>query len=269
MGKFTGLVLAGRRGPADPLAEAQGTSHRALLEVGGTPMLVRVVRALRATASVERIAVSIDEPAVLDDVPELAALIAEGSLVPHTSRSSPSRSVLAVLETLAGDEKLLVTTADHPLLTRDMIDHFVASDADADVLVGVVAASLLRARYPESTRTYLRLRDDAYSGANLFAFRTASAQRAAAFWVRAEQFRKQPWRLASVFGPTALLLFVLRRLDLEAAFERVSRAMGVRVRPVRLPFPEAAIDVDRPTDLVLASRILEERASAHPDPDCP
>ena len=58
--------------------------------------------------------------------------------------------------------------------------------ASADVYVGLVAATLLRAHYPESTRTYLPMRDDLYSGANLFAFLTPQAKRAAEFWVRAE-----------------------------------------------------------------------------------
>ena len=57
----------------------------------------------------------------------------------------------------------------------------------------------------------------------------------------------------------SLLLFALGRLDLDAAFDRVSRAAKARVRPVRLPFPEAAIDVDRPADLALVSRILSRR----------
>ncbi len=60
-------------------------------------------------------------------------------------------------------------------------------------------------------------------------------------------------------GPIALILFLLRRLDLDAAFERASRAIGARVRPVPLPFPEAGIDVDRATDLALAERILADR----------
>jgi hypothetical protein len=122
--------------------------------------------------------------------------------------------------------------------------------------VGLVRAEVVRARYPESVRTYLRLGAGAYSGANLFAFLTPTARRAAAFWVRAEQFRKRPWRLASAFGPVSLLLYAAGRLDLDAALERVSRAMGVRVRAVLLPFAEAAIDVDRPADLALVERIL-------------
>ena len=57
-------------------------------------------------------------------------------------------------------------------------------------------------------------------------------------------------------GPSTLLAFALRRLDLDAALERVSHAMQVRVEAVRLPFAEAAIDVDRPSDLALVTRIL-------------
>ena len=91
---------------------------------------------------------------------------------------------------------------------------------------------------------------------------TPEARRVAAFWIRAEQFRKRPWRLVAALGPMAVLLFGLGRLDLDAAFARISRAAQARVRPVRLPFPEAAIDVDRPADLALVSRILSQRDAA-------
>lgn len=254
MSTFDALVLAGSRGPTDPLAQHQGVQHRALLEIEGVPMLLRVVRSLRAARRIDRIALSIDDPSALSAVPELAA----NGVEVHTSLSSPSRSVLDVLERRADADKLLVTTADHPLLTPEIVDHFAAADEDsrADVLVGVVARSLLRERYPDSTRTWLPLRGDRFTGANLFAFRSPEARRAARFWVGAERFRKRPWRLASVFGPTTLLAFALRRLDLDAALERVSQAMQARVEAVRLPFAEAAIDVDRPADLALVTKIL-------------
>jgi hypothetical protein len=156
---------------------------------------------------------------------------------------------------------VLVTTADHALLTPEIIAHFLerADALGTDLAVGVVEESVLRAAYPETTRTYLRFREGGYSGANLFAFRTPLASRAAEFWVKAEQFRKRPWRLASVFGPVSLLLFVLRRLSFDAALARGSAAIGCRVGAVRLPFAEAAIDVDRPSDLALVSKILTAR----------
>ena len=52
-------------------------------------MLVRVIRTLRAAPSIGAIIVSIDDPAALDDVPELRALVAEGALAPAAQRELP------------------------------------------------------------------------------------------------------------------------------------------------------------------------------------
>jgi GTP:adenosylcobinamide-phosphate guanylyltransferase len=258
---FTGLVLAGSRGEGDPLARAQAVPHRALLDVGGQPMLLRVLRALRASPRVGKLIVSIDDPAAAEALPEIAAWIGAGELTLHRSLSSPSRSVLDVIDSLGSEGPLLVTTADHALLDAPMLEHFLdASEAsDADLVVGLVARTVLEARFPGARRTYLRFRDDAYSGANLFSFHTPAARRAALFWRRAESLRKQPWRLVRVFGPIALTLFALRRLSLDAALARASGSIGAVVDAARLPFAEAAVDVDKPEDLELVTRLLAER----------
>ncbi len=261
---FASLVLAGSRDEADPLSQATGVRHRALLDVAGVPMLLRVVRTLAAMPDVGRIIVSIDDPSALNVQPELAARVEDGSLEVHQSLSSPSRSVLDVLENVATSERVLVTTADHALLTPEIAGHFLSrvERSHADVLVGLVSRRVIEARFPDTTRTYLRMRGDAWSGANLFAFRTPEGRRAAAFWRRAESFRKQPWRVVSTFGPVNLLLFLLRRLDLDAALERASKVIGARIAAVTLPFAEAAVDVDRPSDLELVTRLLSKNRSA-------
>lgn len=262
MEALSALVMAGSRGEGDPLAAVRGVRHRALLEVAGVPMLLRVVRTLRSTPGVGAILVSIDDPEAIEAVPELAAARRDGSLLVRPSLDSPSRSVLDCLEAV-GDGPALVTTADHALLTPRMVATFLAGcDAtDADLCIGLVARTVLEARFPESTRTWLPFRDDDYSGANLFLFRTREARRAAEFWRRAESFRKRPWRMVSAFGPVSLVLFLLRRLDLDAALRRASRSIGARVAAVRLPMAEAAIDVDRPADLELVSRLLADAQS--------
>ncbi|MBW2714755.1 MAG: nucleotidyltransferase family protein [Deltaproteobacteria bacterium] len=264
MSGFNALVLAGRRDAADPLAEVRGETHRALLDVRGVPMLVRVIRALRASTSIDRIQVSIDDPSALEEISEIRELEVRGEVTQHSSLPSPSRSVHDALNNHWLGDRVIVTTADHALLTPKIVDHFAAcaEELDADLVVGVVAESVLRSSYPSTTRTYLRFRDGGYSGANLFAFRSQQALRAAEFWTRAEAFRKQPWRLASAFGPMTLLLFALRRLSLEETLERASRVIGCQIRAVRLPFAEAAIDVDRPSDLDLVSEILAARGDS-------
>jgi 2-C-methyl-D-erythritol 4-phosphate cytidylyltransferase len=263
-GAFTALVLAGRRGPsdafADALANADGADHHALIDVAGTPMLLRVIRVLESSPNIAKVVISIDDPAALDRVPELASRVADGRVQCRVAANSPSRSVAAVLADTRADEPVLVVAGDHALLTREMVEYVTGAEPDgADVLVAVVTAEVIRARYPESTRTYLNFRDHQVSGANLFAFLTPEAGRVADFWVNAEQFRKRPWRLVSVFGPAALFAFLFRRLDLDAAFDRVSDSVRARVRALRLPWAEAAIDVDRPADLELVNRIIAAR----------
>jgi GTP:adenosylcobinamide-phosphate guanylyltransferase len=264
MATYAGLVLAGRREGIDPFAEAVGASHRALIPVAGVPMVLRVLRCLEDARAVANLTVSIDRPDLLAEIPDIALATQAGRLAVHPSRSSVSHSVADALDQIGlAAQPVLVTTADHALLTPKMVDHCTAlADAsDADLLVGFVSKRILQAAHPESTRTYIPLRDDAWSGANLFVFRTPAARRAAEFWMRAERHRKRPWRLASAISPGALFRFMLGRLDLAAALAYISRTVGCRVEAMQLPFAEAAIDVDRQSDLELAEEILAARSA--------
>ncbi|MCP5040372.1 MAG: NTP transferase domain-containing protein [bacterium] len=263
--RFDVLVLAGRRDPNDELARAAGAPHRALLEIAGEPMLLRVLTTLERHPKTATLLLCSDSRDLVEAVPELANMIAERRVEWISAAPSPSRSVLAGIDALSQRDTgrpLLVTTADHALLDHEMLDFFFAAAmrSQADVLVGLVPETLLAARFPEARRTYLPLRGERYSGANLFAFMTPSARNVAVFWRRAEHDRKQPWKMVSRFGFVSLLLFVLRRLDLEAAFGRVSKSAGARVEAVEIPIAEAAVDVDKLSDWKLVNQILADRA---------
>jgi GTP:adenosylcobinamide-phosphate guanylyltransferase len=255
MKPYTALVLAGRRsGPDDPLARSRGASHRALLPVAGVPMLARVLTALRGARHVSQIWISIDAPEVLESVPELAAF---RDLPLHRSKESPARSVADALEEL-GDERVLVTTADHALLSGARVDRFLAGAdaAEADVAVGVVERSAFADAEASAARTWIRLRCGSYTGANLFAFQHPRARRAAAFFARAERHRKKPWRMVAAIGPTLALEYLAGTLDLDSACAQVSKSAGAKIRPVLLEEAAAAIDVDKAADLALAEKIL-------------
>ena len=225
-------------------------------------MLVRVIERLNGWPSIERILINIDEPALLLDLPGLRGLRENGVVEFMKSTDSPSRSVLESLDWAdLTSGPVLVTTADHALLDDDMLEVFFKGSArlDADLTFGVVSRATIEARFPEAKRTYLRFRDGAFSGANLFLFRTPNAERAAAFWQGVESERKRPWRIARAFGFGTLLLFLARRLDFDAALVRASNVIGTRIRAIRLNIAEAAVDVDKLEDLELTRRILAER----------
>ncbi|HLB81122.1 MAG TPA: NTP transferase domain-containing protein, partial [Dongiaceae bacterium] len=124
-GALTVLVLAGSRGPGDPVARHAGARHKAFVPVAGVPMLLRVVRTLVACPAVGRIALCLDGDAPFETVPELAALAAAGRVVRVPSVGTPALSVRRALDSLA--TPLLLATADHPLLTAAMVEHFCAA----------------------------------------------------------------------------------------------------------------------------------------------
>lgn len=272
-------MLAGHRAGGDALAAAHGVRRKCLLPVAGRPMLVRVVEALAASPSVDRLVVSIDEPEALAGLDRLRELRADGRLAVAGSAASPVASALAAAAAIAPlsaaaqalappqpqppphPRPVLITTADNVLLSPALVEWFCAQarTADADLLVALAKAQALLERYPEVRRTFLELRCGAYTGCNLFAVMAEDGWSVVRFWRRVEAERKRPWRLVRAFGLAPLLRYATGRLTLEDALGVASSRTAARIAAVFPPFPEAAIDVDKESDLVLAERIWAER----------
>lgn len=251
------LVLAGARqgGAGDPLVQAEGVASKAVIDIGGQPMLARVLAALGASRSVT------GPVGVIGlDGPLLTTAAGGHACHPVAARGQgPASSLLAALD---GDVALplLVTTCDHALLTAAMVDHFVEKSraSGADLTVGLAERVTVERAYPETRRTYLRLGGADLSGCNLFYLADARALKVLHFWQGAEQDRKKPWRIAWRFGPLTALRILMARSGPDAVFAMLSRRLGARVSPVILPFAEAAIDVDKPADLVLVREIVQK-----------
>ena len=256
------LVLAGSRGPDDPVATAAGVGHKALASVAGRPMIARVLETLEAVPEVGRIAVIIEEPELISALPELRTAAEAGRLTVLPAAATPSLSALGGFKALGGGAEgaVVMTTADNCLLTPEMLGSFLARlPRDADAVAALARAETIRAAYPDALRTYMRFSDGGRSGCNVFAFLTPEAARAIEFWRRLEQERKRPLAMLRHLGPMAILRYSLGRLSLADALDALGRRSGTRLAAVEMPFAEAAIDVDKPEDLALAERILAAR----------
>ncbi len=258
---YTALVLAGSRGPVDPVASHLGISHKALAEIEGKAMIEHVLGAVAKAPVVGDIVVVIERPEALEPLPTVRALMDEGRLKIAPAKPSPSQSVTAALDEFDPYPALL-TTADHPLLTPAMIEEFVACiPSEVDVAALVATQQVIEAEYPQTKRTYLRFADRAVSGCNLFALPTRRGRQAVSFWRRLERDRKKPWKMAWSLGPRTLLRFGLGRLTMAKAAEAVGHQAGVRAAIVESSFATAAIDVDKPSDLRLVREIMASRTT--------
>ncbi len=258
--RMSALVLAGSRTLDDPVAKSGGKSRKAFVEVAGRSLLARVLDALFESGRIGDVLVSLEADAPIEtEAPDAAQALREGKFRLCAPARTPCESVIGALESLPADEPVLVTTADHALLTAELVATFVdaAREGGTDVAVGLASAPLVQARYPKTRRTTLKFRGGGYSSCNLFALLTPAARRAPALWRDFEGQRKKPWRIAWKIGSGMLLGYLTGTLTLDRAFDRLGRLAGARARGIILPWPEAAIDVDTVEDLSLVRRILE------------
>jgi NAD(P)-dependent dehydrogenase (short-subunit alcohol dehydrogenase family) len=199
-GNWHALVLAAGRGENDPMAKAHHVSHKATLPVGGIAMLDRVLDTLRASRSIGAVTICIEDREIVQE-----RLTDAGKPVRFCqSASSAPASVLAAIRENP-HYPLLVTTADHPLLTPAMVDYFctMAEANEADLSVGLATAETILQAYPQSLRTFFKLGRDRVSGCNLFALTQERASLLVERWQELDRQRKKPWKLVAAFGPIA------------------------------------------------------------------
>ncbi|MEO6248079.1 MAG: nucleotidyltransferase family protein [Sphingomicrobium sp.] len=252
---WTAVLLAGSRPGVDGFAEANGVSLKPLIPVGGEAMVRRPVRALLAARGIGRVRVVTQQVDVIE-----AALDPNPLLSVEASGSTIAATIEAMLEDPSTAFPLLVTTADHALLTSAMVEEFMARAAGADLAIGTVERTALMKRLPGTKRTWIGFRGGAYSGANLFGFGSREALRAVALWRGVEQNRKKGWRMLIAFGPTLLLGAGLKLRTVEQSLASIGKRLDLDLRCILMSDPLAAVDVDKPTDLVLVEAIISGTA---------
>ncbi len=250
------LILAGQRaGVVDPLLVDAGVKWKALLPILDKPMTEYVLAALDACDSVVR-------PYWVSG---LDKNLIDKDLNQSPSEGGPASSVVVAAE--AGlPYPFMVTTCDHPLLTSDMVAQFLRESraSGADFTLGLALKDVIQPAYPNVKRTYLKFKATAQnsghvSGCNLFYIANEKGLEAIKFWRAAQHDRKKPIKLARRLGIGMLFKYITGGLTLETAFEYASKSLNINAKPIILPFAEAAIDVDKPSDLKLVTEILRKR----------
>ena len=255
MTRWTALVLAGSRPGTDPFAAAHGTDLKALIPVGGLPMVARPVAALLGSRHVAHVIVLAQDPRRIAEV-----LPDDERLSVRLSGTTIAETIGSILAEEGTSFPLLITTADHALLDAAMIDDFCGKAGGADVAIGLVEQQALLHRLPDAQRTWLRFRGGAYSGANLFALASAKTVKAIDLWRSVEQDRKKGWRVIGALGPAALVGAIFRLRTLDQTLASVGKRLGLEIRKVEMANPLAAVDVDKPADHALVTAIIEGRA---------
>ncbi len=260
--RFSAIILAGSRPGQDPVAQAAGVACKSFAPIDNRPMVHRVLDALSAARQVDTLILCGPSRPLVEQEPELQARLDKNEFKWIASQATPSLSTYHALQAFPDNKPMLVTTADHALLTPQIVDFFchAAYQLECDVAVGLTAYEGVIAAFPETQRTAIKFKDGAYSGCNLFGFLNSRSDQAAQFWRRIEQERKKPLRLMQLLGWWTVARYLLGRISLGDGLATLSNKMQVRLLPVLLPFPQAAIDVDSVDDWEFVQRLTQKQA---------
>ncbi|MGC1381711.1 MAG: nucleotidyltransferase family protein [Candidatus Baltobacteraceae bacterium] len=244
------VVLAG--GPLDDIARLQpGAPNKAFVEIEGVTLVGRVLAALRGSRSVGRIAV-VAPPSMRGraDLASADELRPDGVRITESLRNGVAG--------FAPDADLLVVASDMPVLTPPAVDDFVrrVGELGADVVYGCVEKSVHLAAYPDVPHTWARLRDGTFCGGGIVAMKPRALPLLERFIERLGAARKDPFKLASLFGWDMLARFAIGRLAIAQAEARATRILGAPVRALVSPYPETGVNVDRVSDVELARRLV-------------
>lgn len=246
----TALVLAG--GPPDEVSVRQpGVPNKAFVRIAGVALVERTLRALRDCEGVERIVVV--APAATRGNPALA--------LADEWRPDGKRITESLAAGLAGappDEAMIVTAADLPALDATAVADFIvrARARDLDVAYGCVDRRAHVGRYSRIRHTWARLREGTYCGAGVVALRPRAFPSLARVLEDLGRSRKNPLALASLLGWDILLRFAVGTLSIEDAEKRASGLLGLPAGAIVSPYPQIAVNVDRPSDVLIAERLL-------------
>ncbi|MHA0042892.1 NTP transferase domain-containing protein [Deinococcus sp. PEB2-63] len=248
--RWSAVVLGGGD-PGDPFAAAHGVNVKPLIPVAGAPMALHVLRALRGSDRVGRVAY------VGPTTPDLDALIDIRVTDHGTLLSNLEAGVEALRDLgLAPGERVLVVTADVPMLRPEEVRDVLDSAPDAGLVYPVVRREVCEAAYPGVKRTYARLKDGTFTGGNLFLLDPALIGQ---FLPRLREVlaaRKAPLKLAGLIGWDVLLRLLTGRLSVQRLEEKVSGLLGVKARALITPHAAVGTDVDKDADLTLAETHL-------------
>ena len=252
------VIAGGIPQPEDLLYEYTQGIPKAMLEVAGKAMVQWVLDALGEAKNVENVII------IGLNNPEGVSCAKPAYHIPNQGRmlSNIEMGINKMREINPKSEYVLVSSADIPAVTGEMIDWLVdkAMETRHDIYYGVVKKETMEARYPNSNRTFTKLKDMELCGADIhIAHHTMTTDpEHLAVWDVLIGKRKSPLKQAASVGIWTLVLLLLGRISLADAVSRVSKKLNIDARAIIWDYAEAAMDVDKPHQLEMLRKDLEK-----------
>jgi molybdopterin-guanine dinucleotide biosynthesis protein A len=250
------IVLAGGTPrPGELLYTYTQGQPKALLEMGGRPMLHWVMAALDQALTIRRIAVSGLATPGLARKPVVFAPD-QGTMMGNAQAGAQELAKTSPLT-----PHVLVVSSDIPTITPQIVDWIVTTslETDHEGYYSLIPREKMETRFPGSKRSYFYFKDGVFTGSDINVLAASLITLGHAKAPALIEARKNIFRQAQLIGFDVLLRFVLRQLTVAEATRMVSQRLKINGRALICPFAEAGMDVDKPSQYDLVKRDMEAR----------
>src|SRR5215213_5584817 len=247
--------------PEDPLYIYSHGDSKALIDIAGKPMIQWVLDALGAAKHVDNVI-------IIGLSPKNGLTCAKPTYYISNQGRMLANIVAGVNKSLELNKKsqyVLVVSSDIPTLKPEMVDWLVETSKETqdDLYYGVCSREVMEARFPDSRRTYTKLKGIELCGADINVTHVRMATEHLDMWESLIGSRKTPLKQASIIGLDTFFQVVTRSITLENLVAKVCKRIGISGRAIQWPYAEPCMDVDKPHQLELlrTDLVREQRRS--------
>jgi len=232
------------------LETGAGELQKATLTVQGETLLERVVRALREVGQVGEIMAVL--PSELLEAPEARDLDARLERGPDVAAN-----LRLADEWLKGRPHGLIVGVDLALLTSEALQEFLERVPDGvGIAYPIVRREDVQRVFPGAQWTYVKTRDGEITGGTLAYVKPEVLSKCLPLVIKAFDVRKNMAGLAAMLGARFVLKLTLGIARIAEIENRASEITGTDCRAIELSRPELVLDVDEPSHLEMAERLL-------------
>ena len=235
--------------PQDPLYTYSHGNSKALIDVAGKPMIQWVLDALGDAKHVDNVIVmGLSPKSGVTCKKPLHFLSNQGRMLANIVTG-----VNKSLELDASNEYVLIVSSDIPALKPEMVDWLVDTcmQTDDDLYYGVCKREVMEKRFPDSKRTYTKLKDVEVCGSDISVSHVSMATEHLDMWESLIGTRKSPLKQASMIGLDTFFQVFTRSITLEDLATKISKRIDIQGRAIIWPHAEPCMDVDKPHQLEL------------------
>jgi len=243
--------------PEDPLYPYTNGDAKALVDIAGKPMVQWVLDALSDAKTIENvILIGLSPKSGVTCKKPMHFISNQGRMLANVVAG-----VKKAMEVNPGTEYVLVASSDIPTITAEMVDWCVetAMQTQDQLYYGIIPREVMEERFPESKRTYTKLKDVELCGADMHVSHISMATEHLDLWEELIGNRKSPLKQAAAIGFGTLFRVATRSITLDDLVATICERIGIKGRPILWDRAEPGMDVDKPHQLEIIRADMESR----------